>query len=430
MKALIALKHWLHRHGVIGLGSRQLLVFALGFSSGLPLLLTGSVLQTWMRREGIDLTSIGLVALVGLPYSFKFLWAPLLDAIRPPFWGRRRGWLLLVQLVLMGAIWGLGQGNPAAHVEKMFLLAIAVTFFSATQDILIDAWRREILLEDEQGLGAAMNVNGYRLGMLVASGGGLIVAGEYSYEVAYQLMALCVIVGMIATWLAPEPEVMQVARRHGVVAIFVDPLREFFKRMGSASVWVLLFILMYKIGDAMAANMTNAFYVDQGFTDQEIGGTVKLFGSSALLVGALLGGALMLRLSLWAALFYFGLLQMLSTLGFAWLSMFGDQLWALAVVIAFENLASGMGTAAYLAFMARLTDRRFTATQFALLSSLMSLPRVVFSAMTGTMALHLGWWGFFVACTLLAVPGLLLLVALKSRLAPLGLWSKPEHHLD
>lgn len=429
MKFLIALKHWLHQHGVIGIGSRQLLVFALGFSSGLPLLLTGSVLQTWMRREGIDLTSIGLVALVGLPYSFKFLWAPLLDAIRPPFWGRRRGWLLLVQLALMAAIWFLGQGNPAAHVEQMFLLAIVVTFFSATQDILIDAWRREILLEDEQGLGAGMNVNGYRLGMLVASGGGLIVAGEYSYAIAYQLMSLCVIVGMIATWLAPESEVMQVARRHGVIAIFVDPLREFFHRMGPTAFWVLLFILMYKIGDAMAANMTNAFYVDQGFSDQEIGATVKLFGSSALLVGALLGGVLMLRLSLWTALFYFGLLQMVSTLGFGWLSVVGNQLWALAVVVAFENLASGMGTAAYLAFMARLTDRRFTATQFALLSSLMSLPRVVFSAMTGPMALYLGWWGFFVACTLLAVPGLLLLVVLKSRLAPFGLWSRPEHHM-
>lgn len=430
MAFLMTVKRWLQRHRLIGLGRRQLLVFALGFSSGLPLLLTGSVLQTWMRREGVDLTSIGLVALVGLPYSFKFLWAPLFDSVRPPFWGRRRGWLLLFQLALMGAIGFLGQGNPAAHVEQMFLLAIVVTFFSATQDILIDAWRREILLEEEQGLGAAMNVNGYRLGMLVASGGGLIVAGEYSYAVAYQLMALCMVVGMIATWLSPEPEVMYVARRHGVAAIFVDPLREFFNRMGWAAVWVLLFILMYKIGDAMAANMTNAFYVDQGFTDVEIGSTVKLFGLSALLAGALLGGVIMLRLSLWTALFYFGLLQMLSTLGFAWLSVMGDQLWALAVVIAFENLASGMGTAAYLAFMARLTDRRFTATQFALLSSLMSLPRVVFSAMTGSMVEHLGWWGFFVACTGLAVPGLLLLFVLKSRLAPLGLWSRPAHHID
>jgi len=389
---------------------RMLVALLMGFSSGLPLLLTGSVLQAWMSDEGVDLGTIGLFALVGLPYTLKFLWAPLVDRFSLPLLGRRRGWLLLVQACLMLAIAALGWTHPAQNALPVALAALLVTFFSASQDIVIDAYRREALADRELGLGASLYVNGYRTGMLLASGGGLILADFIPFPQVYQLMAMVMLVGIGTTLFAPEPQAAQglpTTLREAVIHPFVD----YFRRHHA---WlILLFILLFKVGDTMASHMTIPFYLDLGFSKTEIGAVVKVFGFSAILVGGLVGGIVMLRIGIYRALWGFGILQAVSTAGFALLAVTGYSLPMLTAVIAFENFSGGMGTSAFVAFMASLTNRRFTATQYALLSSLMGIPRVIVAAPTGYMAEGLGWVGFFVLCTLIAIPGLLLLTRFR-----------------
>ena len=388
--------------------SRRMLVSGLmGFSCGLPLLLTITVLQAWMQEEGVDLTVIGLMSLVGLPYTLKFVWSPLVDRFTLPFLGRRRGWLLVAQLALMVAIVNLGLSNPAESPWLVALAALLVTFFSASQDIVVDAYRREDLPDEELGLGSSLYVNGYRVGMLLASGGGLIMADQVSFSVVYLVMAACLLVGVITTLFAPEPKTPQgtpQSMREAVVEPFVDYLKR------SGALWMLAFVLLYKIGDSMAAAMTTPFYLDIGFTKTEIGTVVKLFGFWATIVGAFSGGVIMLRLGINRSLWIFGALQAVSTAGFALLAQVGYSLTGLAAVVAFENISSGMGTSAFIAFMASLTNKRFTATQYALLTSLMGVPRVMASAPTGFLAKSLGWFEFFLICTFLAVPGLLLLL--------------------
>lgn len=385
---------------------RMLVAFMMGFSSGMPLLLTGSVLQAWMKQDGVDLSVIGLFALVGLPYTLKFLWAPLLDRFTLPWLGRRRGWLLTAQIALAVAIAWLGLNNPAENPWLLAFVALLVTFFSASQDIVIDAYRREDLSEEELGLGASLYVNGYRLGMLLAGSGGLILADFFAFRTVYLLLAATMLVGILTTLLAREPRVADgtpTTLREAVIQPFVD----YFSRPGA--VLILLFILFYKIGDSMAQAMTTPFYLDIGFSTGEIGTVAKLFGFWATIFGGLIGGVLILRVGIHRSLWMFGILQALSTAGFVVLVWAGHQLAWLAAVIAFENLASGMGTAAYVAFMASLTNKRFTATQYALLSSLMGVPRVLAAAPTGYMAEQMGWALFFIVCSLVAVPGLLLL---------------------
>lgn len=398
------------------LSGRMWVAFLMGFACGMPLLLTGSVLQAWMTEAGVDLAVIGLFALVGLPYTLKFLWAPLLDRFTPPLFGRRRGWLLAIQLLLMLAIAGLGLTNPVANPWLVAALAFLVTFFSASQDIVVDAYRREDLPDHELGLGSSLYVNGYRLGMLLAGGGGLMLADVMSFRSVYLLLAASLLVGVVTTLLAREPRVAEGTPTRLRDAV-VQPFVEYFQRPGA---WLILaFILFYKVGDSMAQAMTTPLYLDLGFSKTEIGAVVKLFGFWATIGGGLLGGLLMLRLGINRSLWLFGGLQALSTAGFAALALVGDQLAWLAAVVAFENLSGGMGTAAYVAFMAALTNKRFTATQYALLSSLMGIPRVLLSAPTGFLAEGFGWVGFFVFCTLAAIPGLLLL----NRFAP---WRAPR----
>ncbi|OPX55954.1 MFS transporter, PAT family, beta-lactamase induction signal transducer AmpG [Oceanospirillum multiglobuliferum] len=384
----------------------MLITFVMGFSSGLPLLLTISVLQIWMRQEGVDLSTIGLMALVGLPYTLKFVWAPVLDRYVLPFLGRRRGWLALIQVLLGCAIASIGLSDPISSPVTIALLAVLVTFFSASQDIVIDAYRREHLAENELGMGSSLYVYGYRTGMLLASGGGLILADSLGFPAVFMLMGLCMGIGLLTTFLAPEPDTPENLPTTLKAAV-IEPFKEYFTR---DSAWtILLFILLYKLGDTLASAMTSPFYVDMGFSSTEIGVTVKLFGFWATLIGAFLGGALILKLGIYRALWFFGLLQMLSTAGFAVLAEVGYHLNMLALVIGFENLTSGMGTAAYMAFMAALTDKRFTATQYALLTSLMGIPRTLISAPSGYLAEYLGWTEFFILCTLIALPGLWLL---------------------
>lgn len=394
------------------LSGRMLVAALMGFASGLPLLLTGSVLQAWMKEEGVDLGTIGLFALVGLPYTLKFLWAPLMDRYTPRLLGRRRGWLLVSQLALIAALVLLAGSQPAVSPLGVAIAALLVTFFSASQDIVIDAYRREALADDEQGLGASLYVNGYRVGMLLASGGGLILADHLPFATVYLLMAGFMLAGVATTLFAPEPEVAEGQPRTLAEAVF-QPFAEYFQRRDA--LLILLFILLYKIGDTMASHMTTPFYLDIGFTKTEIGTVVKLFGFWATILGGLVGGVLILRIGIHRALWIFGILQGLSTAGFAALALTGSWLPALAAVIAFENLSGGMGTAAYVAFMASLTNKRFTATQYALLSSLMGVPRVIAAAPTGYMADAMGWIPFFLFCTLIAVPGLMLLSWLQRR---------------
>jgi PAT family beta-lactamase induction signal transducer AmpG len=390
----------------------MLVTLVMGFSCGLPLLLTMTVLQAWMTEAGVDLAAIGAMALVGLPYTVKFLWAPFLDRYTLPFLGRRRGWLLLAQVALAMAIAGLGQSDPANHPWLLALAAFAVTFFSATQDILVDAYRREDLTDEELGLGSSLYINGYRVGMLLASGGGLILADHLPFSQVYLIMAACMIPGILTTLLAREPEASE-GRPRTLRSAVIEPLTEYIRRTNAF--WILAFILFYKIGDTMAMAMTTPFYLDIGFTKTEVGAVVKLFGFWATVGGGLLGGVMMLRLGINRSLWVFGFLQMISTFFFALLARMGPSVAGLSGVVAFENLSGGMGTAAYAAFMASITDKRFTATQYALLSSLMGVPRVLAAAPTGKLAEIMGWPAFFIFCGLMAIPGMLLLL----RFAPL-----------
>ena len=386
---------------------RMLVAFLMGFSCGLPLLLTITVLQAWMKEEGIDLTMIGMMALVGIPYTVKFLWAPFFDRFTLPFFGRRRGWLLIAQIALMLSIAGLGLSSPMNNPLMLVFAAFLVTFFSASQDIVVDAYRREDLSDEELGLGSSLYINGYRVGMLLASGGGLIMADHMPFSIVYLIMAACMLPGIITTLLAKEPLIMVGTPKTIREAVF-EPLIEYFSRNGA--VWILAFILLYKIGDTMASAITTPFYLDIGFSKTEIGAVVKLFGFWATIAGSLIGGVLMFRLGISRSLWIFGFLQAISTAGFAVLARIGHSVPALSAVIGFENLSGGMGTAAYAAFMASITNKKFTATQYALLSSLMGVPRVFASAPTGFLAKNIGWEGFFIACTLIAAPGMLLLL--------------------
>ena len=392
---------------VKALWSRRMLVaLIMGFASGLPLLLTKGVLQAWMKKEDIDLSLIGLTNLLAIPYSVKFLWAPFLDRYTLSFLGRRRGWLLVAQIALVLSIAGMALSNPKESPLMLVAAALMITFFSASQDIVIDAYRREDLADEELGMGSALYVLGYRIGMLLSSGGGLIMADYISFNTVYLIIAACMLPAIITTLLTPEPHVTETPKT--IREAVVDPLVEYFSRRGA--LWMLAFILMYKIGDIMASNITIPFYMDLGFSLTEIGAITKLLGFWAIIAGASIGGVIMLRLGINRSLWVFGILQAISTAGFAVLARIGHSIPALSVVIGFENLSAGMGTAAFMAFMASITNKKFTATQYALLTSFMAFGRDVLSAPTGFLAKYMGWENFFIGCILIAIPGMLLLL--------------------
>ena len=374
------------------LSRRMLVALVMGFSCGLPLLLTMSVLQIWMKDEGIDLTLIGLVNLVQIPYTWKFIWAPLLDRYTFPFLGRRKGWLLVSQVMLITSIVGLGFSNPVGNFWLMTFMAILVAFFSATQDIVVDAYRREDLSDRELGLGSSLYIFGYRLGTMLAAGGGLIMADHMSWATVYLLMGAAMIIGVITTLLTPEPP-LESGTPETLRDAVVEPFVEYFKRNGAF--WMLVFILLYKIGDNMASAITAPFYLDIGFTKTQIGTVVKIFGIWAIIGGALVGGTIMVRLGINRSLWIFGFLQALSTACFAVLAWVGPSVPVLSAVIGFENFSSGMGTAAFVAFMASITDKRFTATQYALLTSLMAFPRVICRSSYRIYGKIYGLGGFF-----------------------------------
>jgi MFS transporter, PAT family, beta-lactamase induction signal transducer AmpG len=398
---------------------RLWLAALMGFAGGLPLLLTLTVLQAWLSQQGVSLTTIGLLGLVGLPYSIKFCWAPIVDRYKPFRFGRRRGWLLLSQAALVASIVLLGLQDPAGNIWGVVFAAYLVTFSSATQDIVIDAYRRESFTDDEQALAASFYTYGYRLGMLLASAGGLILADIVGFRQVYLVMAAVMGSCIVLTLAAPEPD-SQAGAPRTLAESFVGPFVEFFTRRDDfkKALLALVFIVIYKLGDNIANHMSIPFYLQLGFSNTEIGSIAKVFGTGALLVGVFIGGVLTLKLHLYRSLLVIGVLQALSTGSCALLALAGyDRVW-LASVIGFENLTWGMGTAALLAFMAALTNRQFSATQFALLSTLATLPRSLLSAPSGFLADALGWPQFFVVCALLAIPGLALLPLLRSWFGP------------
>ena len=401
---------WLRDFLTLLLGPKMLVMLLTGFSSGLPLLLTGSTLKFWMREEGLDLTTIGFFGLVGLPYALKFLWAPFMDRIIPPFGGRRRGWMIITQVTLLITLASMTFVQPAIHLPAIAALCLFIAFASASQDIVLDAYRREYLSDEELGIGSSIFVNGYRIGLLASGALALILAEYLSWPTAYFLLGMLMAIGIVATIFSPEP-VIESNPPSSLHEAFVGPFLEFCRRPGWVS--ILLFILLYKIGDSMASEMLSPFWVDLEISKPQIAWIVKTFGFGALLAGGLLAGLVVYRWGIIPSLLIFGILQMISTAGFVVLAIVGNHLPTLTAVIAFENLTGGMGTTAFVAFMASLTDKRFSATQYALLSSVMGIPRVLAGSVTGLLATWLGWTGFFVLCTLLAIPGLLLIAHLR-----------------
>lgn len=400
----------------------MLVILLMGFSSGLPLLLGFSTLSYWLSKEGVSLTAIGGLLAASAPYSVKFLWAPLIDQARLPvftaLFGRRRGWMLAIQILLAAAIAALGFGDPRESIGYIAAMALVVAFLSASQDIVIDAYRIDILKDYEQGAGAAMTQTGYRLGLLVAGAGAIALADFISWTMIYAVMASFVGVGMIAALIAPEPVVS-----HGKVAeqplglratlhrAVVDPLTDLLKRQGI--VWILLFVLLYKYGDAIAGAMANPFYHQIGFSGVEIASVTKVFGVAATLVGVFAGGVLVARFGVWSALVIGGVLQAATNLLFAWLAASGHDLTLLAVAVGADNFAGGLGSAAFVAYLSGLCNVSFTGTQYALLTSLMAFGRTLFATASGPLAEQLGWVGFFIATTAIALPGLALLLWLR-----------------
>ena len=394
---------------------KSAILLILGFASGLPLALTSGTLQAWMTVENIDLKTIGFFSLVGHAYVFKFLWSPVMDRYTPPFLGRRRGWLFITQLLLLVAIAAMGFLEPSTHLRWMAALAVLIAFCSASQDIVFDAWKTDVLPAEERGAGAAISVLGYRLGMLVSGGLALWLADRYlGWQGMYWLMAALLIPCIIATLLAPEPsDVIPVPR--SLEQAVAEPLRDFF---GRNNAWlILLLIVLYKLGDAFAMSLTTTFLIrGVGFDAGEVGVVNKTLGLFATIVGALYGGVLMQRLTLFRALLIFGILQGASNAGYWLLSITDKHMISMAAAVFFENLCGGMGTAAFVALLMTLCNKSFSATQFALLSALSAVGRVYVGPIAGWFVEAHGWPTFYLFSVVAAVPGILLLLVCRQTL--------------
>jgi PAT family beta-lactamase induction signal transducer AmpG len=397
---------------------RVAIVFLLGFASGLPLALTGGTLQAWMTVSGVDIVTIGIFTLVGIPYTWKFLWSPFMDRYVPPFLGRRRGWIVVMQLLLMLAIAIMGSLNPAAAPWALAGLAIIAAFASSSQDIVIDAYRTELLKPVERGMGAAASVLGYRLAMLTSGALALIMADQIGWNTTYYAMAALMGLCVLATLWGPEPDVAVQPPRTMTEAV-VEPFNEFFSRRGA---WLLLLlIVLYKLGDAFAGSLTTAFLIrGVDFTPTEVGAINKGMGLVATLVGVVIGGGLMIRLGLFRSLMVFGILQALSNLSFMWLAAVGKNYWLMAMAVGVENLAGGMGTAAFVALLMSLCNPRFTASQYALLSALAAVGRVYVGPASGYLVEAMDWVAFFGFTFVIALPGLILLWGMRSNIKSLN----------
>lgn len=384
----------------------------LGFSSGLPLFLTSKTLQAWMSKEGVDLGAIGLFSLVGLPYSLKFIWSPLLDRFVPPFLGRRRGWLIVTQAALIVAIAFMFFQQPKQALQLLAINAILIAFFSASQDIAFDAYRTDVLEPLEMGAGAALTVLGYRIALIVTGSFAFIFADYLPWQTVYLLMSALMAIGLFTSFWAPEPK-KQETPPASLIDAFSLPFAEFFQRSGVVRGFlILLFIVLYKLGDALVNNMATPFLLPNtglGFSQTEIGAIQGGMGLLATIVGALAGGSILSKIGINRALWVFGGLQAVSNLAYFVLAQVGKNYSWLVITINIENFCAGLGTAAFVAFLMSLCNPRFSATQYALLSSLMAVSRDILVAPAGNLAKATGWSMFFLISIVAAIPGLLLL---------------------
>lgn len=392
---------------------RMLICIFTGFASGMPLYVLFSLVPAWLHTEGVGLKEIGMFALIGLPYVWKFIWSPLLDRYSLSLFtfkpGLRRSWMLSTQLLLLITIAALGLLDPLTQLWPIAWLCLGIAFLSATQDIVLDAYRRQILPDQELGLGNSIHVNAYRVASLIPGSLSLVLSDFLPWETVFLITAAFVLVGIVLTLTITEPP-----RPHQhpttLQAAVVEPFHEFFSRQGvQQALLILAFMLLYKLGDGMATALATPFYLDMGYSKTEIGIVAKQAALWPVIIGGIAGGILMLKIGINRALWLFGLVQIVSILGFAVLARVGEGLWLLGLVIGFEYLGVGLGTAAFVAFIARTTNPAFAATQFALFTAVTAVPRTVASATTGIIVESIGWENFFYMCTLIAIPGMLLL---------------------
>lgn len=397
---------------------KMLLCVFTGFTSGLPLYFLYQLIPAWLRSEQVDLKTIGFFALIGLPYTWKFLVAPLFDRYYPNFLGRRRSWMFFTQITLLALIACFGLFKPTQDIQAIMVLAAAVAFVSAVQDIVVDAYRREILSDEELGLGNSIHINGYRIAGLIPGGLALIISDHYPWEVVFLFTALFMIPGLILSLvLSKEPQILQDNRHLPFHEAFVIPFKEFFQRKGVwAGVGTLVFMLLYNLGDSFAATLQSAFILDMGFSKTDLGTAVKINGLWASIVAGMIGGVLMLKIGVNRSLWIFGVFQMVMLLGFAWLASHGKfetigayERFALSAVIIGEYIGIGLGTACFVAYISRETNPLYTATQFAIFTSLTAIPSKLIGATSGILAESVGFYQFYWICFFLAIPGMLCL---------------------
>lgn len=401
------------------LNRRTVICLFLGFSSGLPLFILLSLLQAWLAKSGLNVKALGLFALVMFPYTWKFLWSPLMDRYNFGVLGRRRGWMALTQAALFVGIGAMGMLDPVTQLPAIAFMASVVAFLSASQDIVIDAYRREILPDNEQGLGSAVHVNAYKVAGMVPGALSLILADMMAWQAVFWITAAFMLPGLLCTLVIKEPTVYGTPPKNIREAV-VLPFREFIARDGWAmALAVLGFIFLYKLGDSMATALATKFYLDLGFSMTQIGAIAKTTGFWASIAGGIVGGVWMVRLGINRGLWIFGVVQAVAILGFAWLAQAGANTLLLAAVIGFEAFGVGLGTAAFVAYIAKTTDPRYTATQFALFTSLAAVPRTFINSSVGFIVAETGWFMFFILCFVLALPGMLML----PKIAP---WSEQK----
>lgn len=394
---------------------RMLICVFTGFSSGLPLYLLFNLLPAWLRSEHVDLKTIGLFALIQFPYTWKFIWSPLLDRYALPVLGRRRGWMAMTQIGLLAVIAIMGGFSPVSQLSSIAWCATLLAVLGATQDIVLDAYRRELLADAELGLGNAVHVNAYRVAGLVPGSLSLILADFMPWDKVFIITALFMLPGIAMTLMVKEPH--RAAPPKTLREAIIEPFHEFITRNGWRSAMLILaFLLFYKLGDSMCTSLATPFYLDMGFSKTDIGLIAKNAGLWPSVIGGMLGGLWMVKIGINRALWLFGVVQILAIFGFAWLAAIGHhaeigalERTQLGLVISLEALGVGLGTVAFVAFIARTTHPAYTATQFALFTSLMAMPRTFANAATGWLVESVGWSGFFLLCAVMAIPGMLLL---------------------
>ncbi len=415
---MINIKHWLSTY----LNRRMLSIFLLGFSSGLPLALVGSTLQAWFKTSGASIILIGYISLIGQPYSYKYLWAPLLDKYAPTArLDKRRGWMIIMQIFIIGAIIAMAIVNPQATVPifkwdmpVLLLLGLLLSTCSATQDIAIDAYRVEILKHDERGLGAALTTEGYRLAMIASGGFALVLADKIGWQSTYLCMAGFMLIGILATLIAPPLTENLEQSKESLSTLIKTAFKDFLLRKRA---WlILLFIIIYKLGDVFSHALSTPFLLDLKFTLAEVGMINKVLGLVANLIGILVGGLFMTRMGLYRALLFFGILASITNLTYMFQALVGKSYIIAYAAVFIENLCSGMGTAALVAFIMSLCNKKYTAMQYALLSSLTALGRIYVGPVSGHMVEAYGWPIFYGFSALIAIPGLLLLIYLRKQI--------------